>query len=199
MENPISPSVPDAVDNSGATSGNAENVKSDRSRPGYGCLCCHPSCLKCLAGTKWFLFFLWLGIFFRSNDRDRIGRYHHFNDRAPLFSCEQPDCLDSGHLWDCWSTGCLDHRLPWAECTPASVDCWWNDCNGYRLWTLLSSTFRRFSVPIFRWGKQPLHGTKCIDERQPDILRQVRCFVLFIAIPACELCVHPLLYRRRFT
>ena len=64
MENPISPAVPDAVDNSGTTSGNVENVQSDRSRPGYGCLCCRPSCLKCLAGTKWFLFFLWLAIFF---------------------------------------------------------------------------------------------------------------------------------------
>jgi len=64
MENPISPAVPDAVDNSGTTSGNVENVQSDRSRPGYGCLCCQPSCLKCLTGTKCFLFFLWLAIFF---------------------------------------------------------------------------------------------------------------------------------------
>jgi len=65
MENSVSSDVSDAANHSG-TAGNVVSFKSVRSQSGYGWLCCRPDCLQFLTGTKWFLFFLWLGVFFGS-------------------------------------------------------------------------------------------------------------------------------------
>ena len=117
------------------------------------------------------------GVFWVNGSEWACGS-HHFDDRASVCTRQQPDCLDSGHVWDRRSPCTTTRGLLWVDDAPASMDRRRACRAGDWISDILDSTFRRSWIPLLRWRNQSLcqDSAEQVLERQHAAGWQVRLF-----------------------